>query len=86
MLSHMKTTINMADNLFKAAKRFATQKNTTLKDVIESALRSFLESSSGPNKSFKLKDCAFQGQGLHPEMQGEGWDAIQHKIYEGRGS
>ena len=47
MVSHMKTTLNLDDELMRAAKRRAIQEETTLTALVESALRLRLDSVGG---------------------------------------
>jgi len=42
MLSHMRTTIDIGDELFRRAKKRATDDGVPLRDVVEAALRSYL--------------------------------------------
>ncbi len=42
MLLCMRTTIDINDGLFRAAKRYAAEHGTTLRDVVEAALRQHL--------------------------------------------
>lgn len=43
MVSHMKTTLNLDDELLRRAKRRAAERGTTLTAVIEDALRKGLD-------------------------------------------
>jgi Arc/MetJ family transcription regulator len=42
MLSHMRTTIEISDELFRQIKKRATDEGTALRRVVESALRVYL--------------------------------------------
>jgi hypothetical protein len=42
MLSHMRTTIDISDELFRKAKRRAADDGVPLRDVVEAALRGYL--------------------------------------------
>lgn len=44
---HMKTTIEISDAVLAAAKRAASDQNTTLRTIVEVALRRYLESTGG---------------------------------------
>ena len=86
MVSHMKTTIHIPDSLFEAAKKVALREKTTLKALVEEGLRKVLTERSGHGPGeFKLRPASYKGQGLHPGLEGAGWDRILDISYEGRG-
>ncbi len=85
MVTHMKTTIDIADPLLEAAKAAARNERTTLRALVEESLRRTLtERKSRP--PFKLRDASFDGDGLQPGLQDGDWGRIRDMIYEGRGS
>jgi hypothetical protein len=47
MVSHMKTTVDLPDNLLIAAKKRAAETRTTLRAILERGLRRELRTSSG---------------------------------------
>jgi hypothetical protein len=69
MVTHMKTTIDIADALLEDAKQIAHREGTTLKALIEAGLRREIESRV-KKPSFKLRDASVRGKGLHPDVQG----------------
>jgi hypothetical protein len=60
MGNHMKTTIDLTDYLFYAAKAQAEQTKTTLRALIEEGLRRVLQDQP-TKKNFKLKDARVKG-------------------------
>jgi hypothetical protein len=61
----MKTTIEVSDTLFRSAKEFAAQSETTLRALIEEGLRRVLNDSQARAKpAFKLKDASVKGKEL----------------------
>ncbi len=56
MLRHMRTTINLPDDLVLRAKKAALDANTTLTQIIVGALREALSKRrrSAPRKKFKI--------------------------------
>lgn len=60
-LSHMKTTIDLNDDLLTDAKRRAAASGTTLKTFVEDALRARLLERPNPPDRFRLKLPIIQG-------------------------
>ena len=86
MGSHMKTTIQIADSLFREARRVARQERTTLRALVEEGLRrAIAERRSRRSKRFRLRRVTFKGRGLQPYLAGATWDQILDLSYEGRG-
>jgi hypothetical protein len=84
MVTHMKTTVEIADTLCEEAKRVAASEGSTLRELIESGLRRELrERQSRP--PFELRDASFRGRGLQPEFRDGDWSRIREAVYEGRG-
>jgi predicted transcriptional regulator len=82
----MKTTIEINDTLFEQAKQLATERRTSFRAVVESALRQFLDSrgAAGP-PSFRLLRHSFRGRGLQAGLTEQDWATIRERAYEGRG-
>jgi hypothetical protein len=81
MVSHMKTTIDIADDLLERAKRQAHREKKTLKEVIEEALRRQL--ASGPEqKRFRYRPHTVKGKGLQPGIAEGNWDQLRDLIYK----
>jgi hypothetical protein len=82
----MKTTIHIPDSLFNEARKVANQEKTTLKALVEEGLRKVVaEHRDRKPEGFKLRQAAFNGQGLQPHLAGVTWDQILDLSYEGRG-
>ncbi len=85
MASHMKTTIQIPDSLFEEARRLAEREHTTLKALVEQALRRTLAERKRREK-FQLRKATFKGKGLQSAVAGASWEQIREMSYEGRGS
>lgn len=86
MGAHMKTTIEISDALFAAAKRAASERNTTFRTIVEVALRRYLESTGDEaQRRPHLRRCTFRGRGLQPGISESDWSTIRERAYEGRG-
>ena len=82
MVSHMKTTIHISDALFRQAKNLAQREGTTFREVVETALRRFLETQKPRKERHRLRRHSFRGKGLRPGVSPDRWRELAH---EGRG-
>jgi len=83
--THMKTTIEISEQLLREAKRTAARDGTTLRTLVEQGLRHELSARRGP-ASFRLRKASFKGKGLQPGAVGLSWDQIRDLAYSGRGA
>ena len=84
--THLKTTVEIADPLLRAAKRAAAERNMTLRMIIEAALRGYLEASADEGHARpRLRRHSFRGRGLQPGLSESDWATIRERAYEGRG-
>ena len=81
----MKTTIEISDSLFRQAKELAAARGTSLRAIVESALRQMLGKENHARKRFRLRKHTFRGKGLRPGLQEGRWVDIRALIYEGQG-
>lgn len=84
MGTHMKTTIDIADPLFEAAREAARQRGITLRALVEMGLRQVLEQPSTPATPFKLRKASVGGRGLQRQAQALSWDQIRELSYGDR--
>ena len=81
----MKTTIEIADDLFERAQRIARKEKTTFRSLTEQGLRLVLKEKQG--KARKLPPLVtFRGKGMTAEFKNAGWDKFRDEIYRGRGA
>jgi hypothetical protein len=80
----MKTTVEISDALMTKAKRTAAREGTTVRRLIEEGLRLVL-ANRRPGR-FRLRNAAFQGDGVHPDVAAKGWPHVRDEIYDGRGA
>jgi len=69
MGTHMKTTVEIADPLFEAAKREAERSGCTLRDLIELGLKHELERRAKETKPYVMPDLSVGGEGLLPGVR-----------------
>jgi len=81
MVAHMKTTVDIADDVLLRAKAFAEESETTLRRLIEEGLRRVLDQADSP-ESGQIDWVTFNGKGLQPEFLDKGWDSIRNAIYK----
>ncbi len=72
-LQSMKTTIDIADALFREAKFIAAAERTTMRNLVEEGLRLAIARHEG-GESFKLREASFPGTGMRPDVSQETWD------------
>jgi hypothetical protein len=82
----MKTTIEIADDLFHQVRDLAHKENTTFRALTEEGIRLMLNQKSKPKKKWKWKPHIVSGQGLTDEFKNASWSKIRDAIYEGRGA
>ena len=78
----MKTTVDIADQLFERARRLAAQQGTTMRALIETGLRAVLEARRAAPARFTLRDASFKGDGLAAGVELENWPHVRSLIYD----
>jgi hypothetical protein len=87
MGSHiMKTTIEIADDLFESAQQLARKEKTTFRSLTEQGLRMVLREKQAKSPRWKWKPVTFKGDGLSDEFKNASWEQIRDAIYKGRGA
>jgi predicted transcriptional regulator len=83
MVSHMKTTIDLPDELLREAQLIARAEGTTLKSVMEEGLRAVI-ARHRTSQQYELRDASVSGRGLQPEFADADWSRIRQASYGGR--
>jgi hypothetical protein len=83
MVSHMKTTIDLPDELLLEAQRIARAEGTTLKSVMEEGLRAVIARHHSAQQ-FELSDASVDGRGLQPDFADADWSRIRQASYGDR--
>lgn len=81
MVGCMKTTVNLPDELLREAQELARRERTTVKELIETGLRTVVSQRTG-EQQFVLPDASVDGRGLQPEFRDAGWEKIRSAVYE----
>jgi len=85
MVTHMKTTVEIAEDLLRQAKAVASKERTTLRALLEEGLRWALGKRRKSGK-FRLRDASVGGKGVQPGVDEGDWAGLRDQIYRGRGS
>ena len=78
MVTHMKTTVEIADSLLLRAKARARERQVTLRTLIEESLAATLDNSVPPAE---ILPVTFKGNGLSRDFQDASWESIREEIY-----
>lgn len=73
----MKITADIEDALLEEAKRVASRDQTTLRALIEDALRRVVNERKKTQK-LRLEDASFREEGLQPDVQEATWDRLRN--------
>jgi Bacterial antitoxin of type II TA system, VapB len=84
-VTHMKTTIDIADALLRQAKRIAARRHSTLREVIEGALRDSFAREESDAAGGPVQTHTFRGRGLQQGVSWTDWATLRALAYEGRG-
>ena len=84
MVTHMKTTIEIADPLLEEARQLARTEGTTLRELVEQGLRVIVERRR-IGETFTLRDVSFGAEGLQAGLDWSDWRTMRELAYEGRG-
>jgi hypothetical protein len=79
MVTHMKTTVDIADDVLLRAKEVAKNENVTLKSLIERGLLVVLEKKN--EKRNKITLVTVDGEGVNPKYEAMSWDEKLEVIY-----
>lgn len=82
--SHMKTTVEIAEDLFMRSREVAQREGTTLRNLIEEGLRAALARRE-QTSPYHWPDLSTAGEGAVDIEQGS-WESLRDRIYAGRGA
>lgn len=83
MMTHMKTTVELPDELLREAQALARDEGTTMKSLLEEGLRAVIARHLEARR-FTLHDASVPGNGLSPEFADAGWAQIREASYGDR--
>jgi hypothetical protein len=79
----VKTTVELPEELLRAAQRTARREGTTVKSLLEEGLRMALARHLDTEVT-GLRDASVGGNGLRPEFRGASWAEIRNAAYGDR--
>ena len=78
ILIHMRTTIEVNDDLFRRAKQLAAAEGVTLREIVESGIRS--ELARRRRGRYRIPDRSFGGEGIRPGIVEGDWGSVHDII------
>jgi len=83
----MKTTVEIADDLFHRVQKLAREEKTTFRSLTEESLRKMLEEKREEKsaKKWMWDLVTFKGE-LTEEFKDAPWEKFRDEIYRGRGA
>ncbi len=82
----MKTTIEIADDLFKKVQRLAQKENTSFRALTEAGLRMVVATKHTKKLAQLPPLVTFNGGGTTDEFKDWNWDKIRDEIYHKHGA
>lgn len=82
MGTHMKTTVEISDELFARARRAAEQQGTSLRNLIEEGLQLALSKNRQPEQTFRLPTV--RGESVPADIRDRGLHAVILESYTAR--
>ena len=83
MVSHMKTTVDLPDELLLEVQRLAREERSSMKSLMEEGLRAVIARHRSAAQ-FRLRDASVGGNGLQPQFREAGWDELRAAAYGDR--
>lgn len=81
MYMHMRTTVEINDALAKRVKALITDRQTTLRNLIEEGLTRLLEDEARAKRDFVLRDGSVDGDGPAEEAHDLTWEVLSRHLY-----
>ena len=82
MVTHMKTTVELAPDLFDRVKRRAKAEGVTFKAIVESALWQMLKAVPSKRQRGEMPDRSVDGEGYQDGIDPTNWNQIRSLMYE----
>jgi predicted transcriptional regulator len=76
MVAHMKTTVDLPDELLLEVQRLAREERSSMKSLMEEGLRAVIARHRSA-RQFQLRDASVGGHGLQPGFRDAGWEELR---------
>lgn len=83
-LPHVKTTLDLSDELLARAKRHARKQGRPLRALVEEGLRLALEAEAAKKPRYRLPDCSVGSSRAPNPLESLSWQDLRAEIYGGR--
>ena len=81
----MKTTVELSDALMWEMKEQARASHSLMREIMEAAMRLYLDQLKQPREKFRFQNHSFKGNGVCEGIEEGAWEQIRGKIFESRG-
>lgn len=81
----MKTTVELSDALFSELKAMSGEEKKSMRELIETALRLYIDSHREKAPPYRFENHSFKGNGVCEGIEEGKWEDIRGIIYQGRG-
>jgi len=81
MVTHMKTTVEIADAVLREAKEVAARESVTFRELVEEGLALVVQRRQA-RREFRLREAHVAGRGLQPGMS---WELPRDLAYDDGG-
>ena len=75
----MKTTVELSDALMCEMKEQARANHSSMREMMEAALRLYLDQLKQPRKKFRFKNHSFKGSGVCEGIEEGAWESAALK-------
>ena len=83
MMTHMKTTVELPDELLREVQRLARAEGTTMRSLMEEGLREVIARHLAAGR-FTLRDASVPGEGVRAQFADATWAQLREAAYGDR--
>ena len=83
MMTHMKTTVELPDELLREVQRLARAEGTTMRSLMEEGLREVIARHLAAGR-FTLRDASVPGEGVSAQFADATWAQLREAAYGDR--
>ena len=83
MMTHMKTTVELPDELLREVQRLARAEGTTMRSLMEEGLREVIARHLAAGR-FTLRDASVPGEGVSSQFADATWAQLREAAYGDR--